>query len=147
MSKPTRRKCVYTPKSLRAPGGKDLKRTRFTLFYVAGYLLFGGVFLVSAPSLALKLFQSTGNYGDVLPRLLGTLLLVLGVIVAQIIRHRVEVLYATTVVVRLIILAALAGLFFQSSDPLFLVLIAIVGIGVLLTGTSYLLERRQPSSA
>ncbi len=65
----------------------------------------------------------------------------------QIFRHRVEALYATTVLVRLVILAVLLALYAYSRDPLFLSLFAIVGLGVVLTGTSYLLDRRRSSLA
>ena len=38
--------------------------------------------------------------------------------------------------------ALLAALFAYSGDPLFLVLFGVVGLGVVVTGTSYLLDRR-----
>jgi len=95
------------------------------------------------PSLALKLLFSNGNYGDVMPRLLGVVLLALGLIIVQIIRHRVEALYTTTLGVRVIIVAVLVALFIYSKDPLFISLTVVVGIGMILTGTSYLLDRRQ----
>jgi uncharacterized protein YjeT (DUF2065 family) len=102
-----------------------------------------GIALMFVPSLALKLLFSNGNYGDVMPRLLGVVLLALGLVVVQIIRHRVEALYTTTLGVRLIIIASLVALFIYSKDPLFISLTVVVGIGMILTGTSYLLDRRQ----
>jgi uncharacterized protein YjeT (DUF2065 family) len=119
-----------------------MRRTNLSLYYLAGYLLFAGVALIFAPQLALRLLQSNGEYGDVLPRLLGVVLFALGVFVAQLIRHRVEALYATTLAVRVAILAVLVGLYAYARDPLFLVLLAIVGLGFALTGTSYVLDRR-----
>jgi hypothetical protein len=83
-----------------------------------------------------------GNYGDVMPRLLGVILLALGLIIVQIIRHHVEALYTTTLGVRVIIIVALVGLFIYSKDPLFISLTVVVGIGMILTGTSYLIDRR-----
>jgi uncharacterized protein YjeT (DUF2065 family) len=114
-----------------------------SLFYVAAYLVGAGIALMFVPSLALKLLFSNGNYGDVMPRLLGVVLLALGLVVVQIIRHRVEALYTTTLGVRLIIIASLVALFIYSKDPLFISLTVVVGIGMILTGTSYLLDRRQ----
>jgi len=90
----------------------------------------------------LRLLLSNGEYGDALPRLLGAVLLALGVVIAQIIRHRLAVLYTTTLAVRAVILIVLAALYFSTRDPLFLVLFGIVGLGVVFTGTSYLLDRR-----
>jgi uncharacterized membrane protein YoaK (UPF0700 family) len=117
--------------------------TRLSLYYLAGYLLFAGVALILVPSFALSLLLSNGQYGDVLPRLLGVVLFALGVFVAQVIRHRLTVLYPTTLAVRAVILLVLAALYVKSADPFFLVLIGIVGLGVVLTGTAYLRERRQ----
>ena len=119
-----------------------MKRTRLSLFYLAGYLLPAGVALMAAPQLALKLLLSNGEYGDVMPRLVGVLLFALGLIIVQIIRFRVEVLYTTALGLRVIILAVLFGLDFYSRDPLFRVLIGIVGFGVILTAVSYLLDRQ-----
>ena len=124
-----------------------MKKTRYSLFYVAGYLLFAGVLLLAAPQTTLSLLQSNGTYGEVMPRLVGVVLIALGLVVVQIIRHRVEALYTTTVSVRLFILAALSGLYVAYRDPLFLILVGVVGFGVILTSTSYLLDRRQPASA
>jgi uncharacterized membrane protein YoaK (UPF0700 family) len=117
--------------------------TRLSLYYLAGYLLFAGVALILVPSFALSLLLSNGQYGDVMPRLLGVVLFALGVFVAQVIRHRLTVLYPTTLAVRAVILLVLAALYVKSADPFFVVLIGIVGLGVVLTGTAYLRERRQ----
>jgi hypothetical protein len=48
-----------------------MKRTHLSLYYLVGYLLPAGIALIAAPKVALKLLLSNGNYGDVLPRLLG----------------------------------------------------------------------------
>ena len=116
--------------------------TRLSLFYLATYLLGAGVALIVVPSLALTLLFARGHYGDVMPRLLGVVLLALGIVIVQIIRHRLEVLYTTTLLVRVFIMLVLAGLLTYSGDPLFISLMAVVGLGMVLTGTSYLSERR-----
>ena len=119
-----------------------MKKTRLSLYYLVGYLIPGGVALIVAPQWALKLLLSNGHYGDVLPRLVGVLLLALGIIVLQIVRVHVDVLYSTTLVVRSVILAGLFGLYLFSRDPLFLALLGIVGLGFVLTGVSYWMDRR-----
>ena len=119
-----------------------MRRTRLSLYYLASYLLVAGIALVATGQFAMRLLLSNGEYGDVLPRLLGVVLFALGVLIAQIIRYRLEMLYPTTLAVRAVILAVLLALYVSSLDPFFLVLFAIVGLGVLLTGTSYLSERR-----
>ena len=125
--------CIYTP----------VRRTRLSLYYLAAYLVGAGVALVVAPGLALTLLFSNGHYGDVLPRLLGVVLFALGVVIVQIIRHQVEALYTTTLLVRSVIVAVLVGLFVYSRDPLFISLTVVVAIGMILTGTSYLSDRRR----
>jgi len=124
-----------------------MHRTRLSLFYLAGYLLPTGALLVAAPDVAFKLLFATGQYGDVIPRMAGGLLLALGLIVVQIIRHRVEVLYPTTVAVRFLLIAVLVWLYARTGDPFFLVVTGVVALGVLLTGGSLLLARRQQPGA
>ncbi|MBI3756691.1 MAG: hypothetical protein HY267_01815, partial [Deltaproteobacteria bacterium] len=119
-----------------------MKRTRLSLFYLAGYLVPSGILLMLAPQFALKLLFSTGDYGDWMPRLVGVVLFALGVVIVQIIRYRLEVLYTTTLFVRAVILLTLIALYISSRDPFFLVLVGVVGFGVALTTTSYVLDRR-----
>jgi uncharacterized protein YjeT (DUF2065 family) len=113
-----------------------------SFYYLAAYLVGAGIALIAAPSIALKLLFANGQYGDVMPRLLGVVLLALGIVIVQIIRYKVEVLYTTTLIVRALIVLVLVGLFIYSHDPLFISLIVVVGFGMILTGTSYLLDRR-----
>jgi thiol:disulfide interchange protein len=118
-----------------------VNRTRLSLYYLAGYLTFAGLALLLVPTFALQLLLSNGDYGEVFPRLAGMLLVGLAILITQIIRHRVEVLYPTTQVVRLFFLIVFAYLYLISSDPFFLVVFGIVALGVILTGYSYLTER------
>ncbi len=119
-----------------------MKRTHYSLFYLVGYLIAGGLAFLSVPKLMLKLMFSNGNYGDVLPRFVGLLMVALGIIVMQATRYRLEVLYPTALVVRTGMLPVMIALYFYSGDPLFITLLAIVGLGVALTGVSYWLDRR-----
>ena len=97
-----------------------MRRTRLSLFYLIGYLVFSGLALLLAPQLTLKLLFSNGSYGDVMPRLVGMFVLTLGVLAAQIVRHRIEMLYTTLLAVRGGILVVLLGLYLYSGDPLFM---------------------------
>jgi uncharacterized protein YjeT (DUF2065 family) len=124
-----------------------MKRTRLSLYYLATYLIGAGIALIFAPSLALTLLFANGHYGDVMPRLLGVVLLALGIVIVQIIRHSLEVLYPTTLIVRTFIMAVLVGILIYSHDPLFISLMVVVGFGMILTGTSYVLDRRRPHEA
>jgi len=124
-----------------------MRRTRLSLYYLAAYLLGAGIALIFAPSLALTLLFASGHYGDVMPRLLGVVLLALGIVIVQIIRHQVEVLYTTTLIVRTLIVAVLAGLLVYSRDPLFISLLVVVGFGMVLTGASYWRDRQAAAAA
>jgi uncharacterized protein YjeT (DUF2065 family) len=119
-----------------------MKKTRLSLFYLAGYLSVGGIGFLFFPKVTLTLFFSNGNYSDVMVRIMGVFLLSLALIVIQIIRHRATFLYPTTLVVRALILSSFTLFYILYRDPMLLVLLAIVGIGFLMTLTSYLLDRR-----
>jgi len=120
-----------------------VRRTNLSLYYLAGYLLPAGTLLLIAPDFATKLLLSNRTYDDAPFRLAGILLIGLGILVVQIIRYRLEVLYPTTILVRLLISATLIGLFVRTGDPFFIVVLAVVVFGIVLTASSYLLDRRR----
>jgi peptidoglycan/LPS O-acetylase OafA/YrhL len=120
-----------------------MDRTRLSLYYVVTYLAVASLALLLVPDFALSLLLSNTDYGDTFPRFAGMTLLGIDILVFQIVRLRLEQLYSTTLVVRVFFLVVLALLFVLSSDPFFLVVFAIVGVGVALTGYTYLQERRQ----
>jgi len=117
-------------------------RTRLSLFYLAGYLIPAGLLLLFAPTFALRLLLSNGEYGDVFPRMAGMLLIGIGVLVVQIIRLRLEMLYTTTLMSRPFFWACFIAYYVISQDPFFLVLLAIVAFGVIWTGFSYVMDKQ-----
>jgi uncharacterized protein YjeT (DUF2065 family) len=127
--------------------GRPVNRTHLSLYYLAGYLLPAGTLLLLAPDFATKLLLSNRTYDDAPFRLAGILLIGLGILVVQMIRYRIEVLYPTTVVIRLLISATLLGLFLRTNDPFFLVILAVVAVGIALTAASYVLDRRASAAA
>ncbi len=104
---------------------------RLTLSYLAGYLLAGGLGFLVAPDVALRLLLSNGAYGDIMPRVVGMFMLALGGFILQFVRARDYRYYVYAVVARSFIVLVLTALYFQARDPLFLVLDAIVLIGLL----------------
>jgi len=122
-----------------------MRRTNLSLIYVATYLWGAGIALLIAPRLALHLLLSTGDYGEILPRLAGLLLIGLGMLVVQIIRYQIADLYSTTIALRVVFCLGFILLYLRSRDPLFLVLLAVVGLGVLATSLCYLRDRREAS--
>lgn len=119
-----------------------MKKTRQSLFYLVGYLSIGGIGFLIIPQLTLELFLSNGNYSDVMVRMLGVFMLGLAIVVFQIIRHEVTVLYKTTLMVRAVLLSALLSFFIFYKDPFFIVWFIIAGIGFIFTLISYIRELR-----
>jgi len=120
-----------------------MKRARLSLFYLAGYLLPAGALLLLVPDVATKLLLSNRDYDDAPFRLAGILLIALGILIVQIIRHRIDALYRTTVVVRLFIAAGLAALYLMTMDPFFVVILLVVAVGIVFTATSLYLDRAE----
>jgi uncharacterized protein YjeT (DUF2065 family) len=123
-----------------------MDRTLRSLYYPAGYLLFGGAGLLLAPQTMLKLFFSSGEYSDVMVRFVGLMLLGLGIVVAQIVRLRIDSLYPTTLIVRAVILVGLIAFYAAYGDPMMIVLFLLVGVGFVFTLTSLMLDRRTQNS-
>jgi uncharacterized protein YjeT (DUF2065 family) len=119
-----------------------MRRTYLSLYYLVGYVVPSGVLLLFVPTFATQLLQSNQTYDEAPLRLAGLILIALGILLAQIIRHRVEVLYATTLAVRSVLSLGLVYLLVSSGNPFFGVVLVFVLIGIALTGTSYLLDRR-----
>jgi hypothetical protein len=124
-----------------------MKLAQLSLYYLIGYLYFGGVGLVAAPDQALRLLFAQGSYGDIMPRFAGMLMLALGTLVLQIVRHDIHTLYLAAIFIRGCLCAGMLWLYVRSGDRLFLTLLGIVGVGVLLTAAGYRLDRGRAPAA
>jgi hypothetical protein len=113
--------------------------------YLASYLTLIGLGLLFLPDKTLRLLQSDAEYGNIFPRIAGMLMSGLGLSVFGIIRVGVPELYPVTLFIRVYFLVCLAVFYWMSTDPLFLVLIVIVGIGFVLTLSAHLRDRREQS--
>ena len=118
-------------------------KTRLSLYYLVTYLFVTGVSLLFMPQLSLKLLLSTGHYENTFVQFTGAFMIALSIMVAQIIRYRIEVLYPTTLLVRTFFILVIIALYAETNDPLFLVVLAVVGLGVVLTSTAFLLDKQQ----
>ena len=121
---------------------RAMKNTRLSLFYLGSYLTIIGFGLLFAPHGTLKLLQSNGDYGDIFPRVAGMLMSGLGLSVFGMIRARSSELYPATLLMRVYFIACIVAFYAMTGDPLFLVLVGIVGLGFGLTLFSYLTDRR-----
>ena len=123
----------------------NMNKTRLSLLYLGSYLVLIGLGLLFAPEGTLRLLQSNAEYGNVFPRIAGMLMSGLGLAVFGIIRARVPELYPTTLFIRMYFLVCIAVFYWMTTDPLFVALLVIVGIGFVLTASSYVLDRRSSS--
>src|SRR6476620_5490260 len=96
-----------------------MRRTHLSLYYLAGYVVPSGLLLLFAPSFATKLLLSNHVYEEPPLRLAGLVLLALGILIVQIVRHHVEVMYTTTLVVRSVLSFGLLYLLLSTGDPFF----------------------------
>lgn len=119
-----------------------LRRTRLSLMYVASYLSLAGLGWFLDPELSLRLFFSTGHYDSTFVRVAGALLIVLSILVIQVIRHRLEAIYTTIILVRVFLCAVWILLYILTKDPLFLITLAIVGVGVILSTLAFISDKK-----
>ena len=115
---------------------------RLTMSYLASYLVVGGLGLAFFPAFTLNLFQSNGDYGDIMPRLVGMLMFGLSGLIALFAFHRDYRYYSYSVYIRSFFVLFLFYLYSRSADPLFLVLNVIVLIGLLPSIYTLVRERR-----
>ena len=120
-----------------------MKFSRYSLTYLATYLTLGGIGFLFFPTQFSKLLLSNTAYQEIPLRLAGMFSLLLGIVVIQIVRHQLEVLYPTSLLARLIGLVALLVFYFQTHNPMFMTLSIIVFIGFAATIASFILEKRQ----
>ena len=119
---------------------------RITLSYLATYLLFGGLGLAFTPQLTLDLFQSNGDYGDIMPRLVGLFMIALSGLIGMFVYLRDYKYYPYSVFIRTFIVIFLFFLYARSDDPLFLVLNGIVLVGLVPSIYTLIRERMGPTS-
>lgn len=121
--------------------------TRASLVFVASYLLLTGLGLALAPGLTLALLGSTVDYGPIMPRWVGMFSVALAAVIVQVLRHRLTVLYPMGFFMPGAMLFGFAALYLASGDKLFVAVMAVVGVGVAMTGSSLWLDRRRARAA
>jgi uncharacterized protein YjeT (DUF2065 family) len=124
-----------------------MRRTHLSLYYLVGYVIPSGVLLLTVPTFITGLLGSNVTYDEPPLRLAGLVLVALGMLIAQIVRHHVEALYTTTLVVRAVLSTGLLWFYLSTGNPFFAVVLVVVLIGVVLTATSYVLDRRATAAS
>ena len=113
---------------------------KISQFYLIGYLIIGGLVFALVPQFALRVFLSNVSYDDAIVRLAGVLLLGLAAFVILSILRRDPFFLQNALIVRTIILLGMGGIYLTSENPLFLVLIGIVGLGYILSWVALIKE-------
>ena len=101
-------------------GNLQTMRTRLCLWYVVAYLCVTGIALAVAPAATLRLIRSTADYGEVMPRWVAMMSLALGALIAQVLRHRLAMLYPLGFFMPAACSPVSSALYRLSGDPLFL---------------------------
>jgi uncharacterized protein YjeT (DUF2065 family) len=110
--------------------------------FVASYLFLTGLGLLVAPAVTLQLMGSSVDYGSTMPRWVGMFSVALAAVITQVLRHRLSVLYPLGFLMPGAMLFGFVALYFESGDKLFLVVAAVVAVGVAATGLSLWLDRK-----
>jgi hypothetical protein len=111
------------------------------LFYLAGYLSLTGLGLIFAPQLLLKLLLANHEYSSTFVQLSGILMVGLAIVVMNVIKYGNRMLYRATLMARIPMWLMILGLYFQTGERCFIVILGVLGLGIILTGTLYLSER------
>jgi hypothetical protein len=126
---------------------ETMPRTRRTLFYLASYLTITGLALLFAPQFTLKLLFANHEYPGPFVQFSGILMLGLAVVVMNIIKYGNRVLYRTTLMARITMWICILGLYFYTLETFFIVVLCVLGLGIVLTGSAYLAESGKSASA
>jgi hypothetical protein len=122
--------------------GARLKRIAF--IYLISYLAVAALGFGLLPELTLKLFLSNGDYGVIMPRLVGAMMGVLSFILFMIYRMGDWPKYSPfTMMARTPLVLFIFYIYYLSNDPMFLIINAIVLVGLLTTATGTVLQRRE----
>lgn len=121
---------------------REMNKTRRSLFYLAGYLFPTGLGLLLAPQWFMKLLFVNHEYSDAFPQFSGILLVGLGIVVVSVILKGDPFFYRMTLLVRIPIWIATLGIYLHTGETFFLAVLGVLGLGILITGSMYLLESR-----
>ena len=125
--------------------GVRLKRIAF--IYLISYLSVAAVGFGLFPALTLKLFLSNGDYGVIMPRMLGAMMGVLSFLLFMIYRNGDWKKYSPfTMMARTPLVLFIFYLYYLCGDPMFLIINAIVLVGLVTTAVGTVLQRREMAS-
>lgn len=118
-----------------------MPRTRRSLFYLASYLTITGLALLFTPHLFLKLLFANHEYPGAFVQFSGILMIGLAIVVMNIIKYGNRILYRITLMARIPMWICTLGLYLYTRETFFIVVLCVLGLGIVLTGSFYLAER------
>lgn len=125
--------------------GMKLKKIAFV--YLISYLGVAAIGFALLPALTFKLFLSTGDYGEILPRLLGAMMGVLSFLLLMIYRQGDWPKYSPfTMMARAPLVLFIFYLYYLSGDRMFLIINAIVLVGLVTTAAGTAMQAREQST-
>ena len=123
-----------------------MPKTRRSLYYLATYLILTGLGLLFTPGTMLKLLFANHEYPGAFVQLSGILMLGLGIIVINVILYGSRVFYRATLMARIPMWICIMGLYLYTRETFFIVVLCVLGLGILVTGSCYLSERGNASA-
>lgn len=118
-----------------------MPKTRKSLYYLATYLTLTGLALIFMPQLTLKLLLANHEYPSTFVQFSGILMVGLAVVVMNVIAYGNRYLYRATLMARIPMWILILGLYFYTRETCFLVVLGVLGLGIVITGSAYLSER------
>ncbi len=118
-----------------------MPKTRRSLFYLATYLTLTGLALLFVPGPFLKLLFANHEYPGAFVQFSGILMLGLAVVVVNVIKYGNPAFYRATLLARIPMWICTVGLYLYTKETFFIVVLCVLGLGIVLTGSFYLSER------
>ena len=118
-----------------------MPRTRRSLFYLATYLFLTGVAFLLAPQTTLKLLLANHEYTDVFVQFTGVMMFGLSVVVINVIRVGDARFYPVTLMARIPMWFMILGIYLRSQEQALIIVLGVLGLGIVITGSCYLSER------
>ena len=119
----------------------SMPKTRRSLFYLATYLFVTGLAFLLAPQTALQLLLANHPYSDVFVQFTGVMMVGLSIVVANVIRIADPRFYGVTLMARIPMWLMILGIYLRSGEQALLIVLGVLGLGIVITGSCYLSER------
>lgn len=120
-----------------------MEQTRRSLYFAAGYLYFGGAGFLLVPSAMLDILFAEGIYSSVTLRLLGALMLALGIVVSGVIEKSAEAFYPRMLYAQVPALLCLGYIYWDSLDRMWLIVLIVTLAGWLYSLAAVLFDCRR----